>query len=153
MRFGCFAVPLTERGSYNRKGAWIMYRNSKSDLLRLPRRRKVYIGFWVAVLGVAAALAVPARCNCYSIYSGTSVGSDGTIYGWGVTDGTPPPGFSMTHTAYVWTSLTSPKGRWTASSSPGTYTSGINVVQVDVSLPFDPNDLGTYTTQSDHGVW
>ena len=81
------------------------------------------------------------------------MGSDGTVYGWGVTDGTPPPGISMTHTAYVWTSLTSPKGRSTASGPLGTYTYFANVVRVDVSLPFDPNDWGTYTTQSFHGVY
>lgn len=130
-----------------------MYRTSKSDLVRLPWRRKVRIRLWVAVLAVAAALAVPARCYCYSIYSGTSVGSDGTVYGWGVTDGTPPPGYAMTHTAYVWTSLTSPKGRSTASGPPGYYKYAVNVVRVDVSLPFDPTDLGTYTTQCFYGVY
>ena len=130
-----------------------MYRTSKSDLVRLPWGRKVHIGFWVAVLAVAAALAVPARCYCYSLYSGTSVGSDGTIYGWGVTNGTPPQGLSMIHAAAVWTSLTSPHGRSIASGPLGTYTYFANVARVDVSLPFAPNDLGTYTTQSFHGVY
>jgi hypothetical protein len=82
------------------------------------------------------------RSQAYSYYSGASVGSDGTVYGWGVTDATPPPG--MYHTAYVYTTLTSPKGRvadygWV--SAPST-------VREDVSLPFDPTDLGTYVVSS-----
>jgi hypothetical protein len=78
----------------------------------------------------------------YSWYSGASVGSDGTVYGWGVTDATPPPG--MYHTAYVYTTLTSPNGRvanYGQVSAPST-------VREDVSLPFDPTDLGTYVVAS-----
>jgi hypothetical protein len=59
----------------------------------------------------------------------------------------------MTHTAYAWTSLTSPNGRYVASGPSGTYTTGVNYVKVEVSLPFNANDTGTYTTQSLGGVW
>jgi hypothetical protein len=126
-----------------------MYASAKSGLETQAQRRELR----VVLFALAVVLAVPARAYCYSVYSSTSVGSDGTVYGWGVTDGTPPPGYSMTHTAYVWTSLTSPKGRSAASGPSGTYTYGVNYVSVEVSLPFDPTDTGTYTTQSFHGVW
>lgn len=92
------------------------------------------------VLALTLFAALPSQA--YSYYSGASVGSDGTVYGWGVTDATPPPG--MYHTAYVYTTLTSPKGRvanYGQVSAPST-------VRQDVSLPFDPADLGTYVVAS-----
>jgi hypothetical protein len=126
-----------------------MYVTEKSGFERQAQRRRL----GVLLFALAVVLAAPGRSYCYSIYSGTSVGSDGTVYGWAVTDGTPPPGYSMTHTAYAWTSLTSPNGRYVASGPSGTYTSGVNYVEVEVSLPFNASDLGTYTTQSFGGVW
>jgi hypothetical protein len=98
---------------------------------------------------LAFALGVPAFSYCYSLYSGSSVGSEGTIYGWGVTDGTPPPYPPMVHNAYSTTTLTSPHGRSRNSSRLG----GVNTVRADVNLPYDPTDLGTYTVQSFHDVW
>ena len=126
-----------------------MYAIFKSGPQTQAQRRRLR----VVLFALALVLAASARSYCYSVGSGTSVGSDGTVYGWTVTDGTPPPGYSMTHTAYAWTSLTSPKGRWTASGPTGTYTYGVNYVRVEVSLPFDANDLGTYWTEGDSGVW
>jgi len=90
------------------------------------------------------ALLTPLPAHAVSWYSGTSVGSDGTVYGWGVTDGTPPPGPYMYHVAYVTTTLTSPVKHRQASNSLNHQ----NLVRVDVSLPFDPLDLGPFTTYS-----
>lgn len=55
----------------------------------------------------------------------------------------------MIHTAYVKTTLTSPHGRTSYSGS----ISSANWVRADVSLAFDPNDLGTYSVLSFHGVY
>jgi hypothetical protein len=126
-----------------------MYVTEKSGFETQAQRRRL----GVLLFALAVVLAVPTRSYCYSIYSGTSVGSDGTVYGWAVTDGTPPPGYSMTHTAYGWTSLTSPSGRYVASGPSGTYAQGVNTVRVQVSLPFVPTDLGIFKTISMHGVW
>ena len=41
---------------------------------------------------------MPVSLYAYSWYSRASVGSDGTVYGWGVTDATFYP---MYHIAYV----------------------------------------------------
>jgi len=79
----------------------------------------------------------------YSWYSGASVGSDGTVYGWGVTDGTPTT--NMYHVAYVTTTLTSPVKRRQATLGQA---SAHNMVREDVSLPFDEGDLGVYTVTS-----
>jgi hypothetical protein len=70
--------------------------------------------------------ALPA--HPYSWYSGAWAGSDGTVYGWGVTDVTSS---TMYHVAYVSTTLTSPKGRKAASG----WLSAHNSVRADVSLP------------------
>jgi len=83
----------------------------------------------------------------YSWYSGASVGSNGTVYGWGVTDGTT---YTMDHIAYVWTTLTSPVKHRQAGPA---YNSAQNSVRADVSLPFDPGDLGTYLVQSTNQVY
>jgi hypothetical protein len=80
--------------------------------------------------------------NAYSWYSGVSVGSNGTVYGWGGTGGTT---FTMYHIAYVWTTLTSPVKHRQAGPA---YHSAQNSVRADVWLPFDPGDLGTYLVQS-----
>lgn len=78
---------------------------------------------WIAALVILAALP----SHAYSWYSGVSVGSDGTIYGWGVTDITS---YVMVHQAYVATKLTSPKGRQ-ASLSEG---NAPNYYREDVQL-------------------
>jgi hypothetical protein len=136
-------------GEYNWKGVPVM----DFDDGRYLRRRPQHCGgpsilaaaVFAAILMVSAA---PASYS-YSLYSGSSVGANGTVYGWGVTDGTPPPGFQMIHTAYVKTTLTSPNGRTAYSGS----LSGSNWRRGDVSLAFDANDLGTYYIQSFHGVY
>jgi hypothetical protein len=69
------------------------------------------------------------------------VGSNGTVYGWGVTDVTYT---GMYHMAYVTTTLTSPVKQRQAYL----YRSAQNSVRADVSLPFDPDDLGTYLVES-----
>jgi 3D (Asp-Asp-Asp) domain-containing protein len=51
----------------------------------------------------------------------------------------------MVHIAYVSTTLTSPVKNRQASSG---WVSAQNSVRADVSLPFDPSDLGTYIVQS-----
>jgi hypothetical protein len=79
-------------------------------------------------------------------YSGTEIdyGEDNTAYpvvaGCGVTEG------SYMHEYYVDTKLTSPSGRLATNQSwPGLESS-----RVDLELPWDSNDLGDYTTQTDH---
>jgi hypothetical protein len=72
------------------------------------------------------------------------VGGDGTVYGWGVTDVTPPLG--MYHVAYVNSTLTSPKGRVANNGQVQAASS----VREDLSLPFVPNDTGTYLVSSWH---
>jgi hypothetical protein len=128
-----------------------MYNAGKHDLNKqVPIQRRPDM-LWVVASLLVFTFGVAASCYGYAWSSGSSVGSDGTIYGWGVTDGTPPPGYSMTHDAYVKTTLTSPKGR-TASTGYGNYKWGVNTVRADLSLSFDATDLGTYTVQSFHRV-
>jgi hypothetical protein len=74
-----------------------------------PRPRAFITALRSVSLAFALTLFTALPSYAYSCYSGASVGSDGTVYGWGVTDATPPPG--MYHVAYVYTTLTSPKGR------------------------------------------
>jgi hypothetical protein len=93
---------------------------------------------WIAALALCFAL----QAHAYAWYSGASVGSDGTIYGYGVTDGTPPPG--MNHTAYITVTLTSPKNR----QNSGGQQSNPSIVQENVQLSFDPSDLGNYVVNS-----
>jgi hypothetical protein len=89
--------------------------------------------------------ALPAQAWVW--YSGASVGSDGTVYGWGVTDVTY---IGMYHTAYVDTTLTSPvKHRQAASGT----LSAPNSVRADVYLTWDGTDLGTYTVETWHRGW
>jgi hypothetical protein len=78
----------------------------------------------------------------YTWYSGAAVGSDGTVYGWGVVDVTS---YLMYNKGIVSTTLTSPKGRQASAQS-----NDQNVARADVLLPFDPNDLGTYVVSSSH---
>lgn len=92
---------------------------------------------------IALTLVVVASAQAYSAYSGASVGSSGTIYGWGVTEASD---YYMTHTAYVTTTLRSPKGR---AAYSGMWAGG-DTVRADISLSWDATDLGTYTTTSQH---
>jgi hypothetical protein len=94
-----------------------------------------------ASLFAALILFTPLSAYAYSWYSGASVGSDGTVYGWGVTDATYD---SMTMVAYIEVHLISPKGRdayYGEISEP-------NTVRQDVYLSFDPTDTGTYYVNS-----
>jgi len=95
---------------------------------------------------VLAALVSPLRVWAVAGYSGASAGSDGTVYGWGVTDVTT---YSYIHTAYVTTTLRSPNGR-TATRA---WLSARNSIRADVSLAWDSTDLGTYTTTSTHKAY
>jgi hypothetical protein len=95
----------------------------------------------VASLLGALTLFTALPVHGYSWYSGASVGSNGIVYGWGVTDVTS---HTMHHQAYVTTTLTSPKGR---KDGP-VYGNAQNSVRVDVALGFDPSDLGTYLVES-----
>ena len=108
------------------------------------RRQRTFInalrrvGFLVALTLFTALPSYP-----WTYYSGASVGGDGTVYGWGVTDVTQS---GMYHTAYVNATLTSPKGR-VANNGQVQATSS---VREDLSLPFDPTDLGNYLVTSSH---
>jgi hypothetical protein len=96
--------------------------------------------------GLVAALILLSASPSYAVswYSGASVGSDGTVYGWGVTDGTS---YTMYHVAYVTTTLASPVKHRQATLGQH---SAQNMVREDVSLPFDAGDLGIYFVTSTH---
>jgi hypothetical protein len=83
-----------------------------------------------------------AQMGYATIYSGASTGSNGTVYGWGVTDVTYTDSY---HTAQVTTWLSSPNGRY--ANGGGT---AYNFVRGDTSLPYVANDLGTYFVSSTH---
>ena len=80
-------------------------------------------------------------------YSGGSVGRDGTVYGWGVTDVST---YTMVHFAYASTTLTSPVKKRQAASG---MRSAQNSVRADVFLAFDPGDLGTYVVQTENEAY
>jgi hypothetical protein len=104
--------------------------------------------FPAAELSLALILLVTAApyAKGSGIYSGASVGSDGTVYGWGVTN--VPGGQTMTHTNYVSGTLSSPGGRQASG-----YSSGIDFARYDVSLSYDTRDTGTYIVQSLSSVY
>ncbi|HZP02949.1 MAG TPA: hypothetical protein VFD30_22055 [Terriglobia bacterium] len=99
------------------------------------------------MLGVFLVMVGSPAARAWSWYSGTSVDSTGKVWGWAVTDGTDVMGF-MYHVAYVYTTLTSPKGR-VSSTAPYWY-QAMQSVRADVSLPYDPTDLGVYHLASQH---
>ncbi len=99
----------------------------------------------VCVVAVTMAAAVPA--HGYTTYSGAAVGSNGIIWAWGVTDATS--GWYMPHTAYVRTTLTSPKNRFNTSGR----ISGPNVIRADINLSWDPTDTGIYLVSSFHDYY
>jgi hypothetical protein len=108
------------------------------------RRQRAFINTLGRVSLVAALTLFTALPSYpWTYYSGASVGGDGTVYAWGVTDVTQS---GMYHTAYVNATLTSPKGR-VANNGIIQATSS---VREDLSLPFVPNDTGTYLVSSWH---
>jgi len=108
------------------------------------RRQRAFINTLGRVSLVAALTLFTALPSYpWTYYSGASVGGDGTVYGWGVTDVTQS---GMYHTAYVNATLTSPKGR-VANNGQVQATSS---VREDLSLPFDATDLGNYLVSTGH---
>jgi hypothetical protein len=105
-------------------------------------------GAWLFGLLLMLALAgPPAKAMTYGrvTYSDMSVGSDGTTYGWGVTDANS--GGCYCHTAKVSTTIRSPNGRTrTASDLYGSR--GHEYARADVYLPFE--EEGDYTESSTH---
>ena len=85
--------------------------------------------------------AAPAHADVW--YSGAAVAPNGAVLGWGVTDVT---NYSMFHMAWATTTLTSPVKHRQASSTA----SAQNWTRTDVSLAFDPDDLGTYSVSTFH---
>ena len=114
----------------------------KSEVIQRHRARVFHTTLRGAVLASALSLFTALPFYAYVWYSGAAVGSDGTVYGWGVVDVTS---YFMYNKGIVSTKLTSPKGRQASAQS-----NDQNVARADVSLPFDPNDLGTYFTSSLH---
>src|ERR1017187_10788758 len=98
-----------------------------------PRSQAFLVLLRVVSLVAALTLLFALPVQAVSWYSGASVGSDGTVYGWGVTD---VSSVTMVHQAYVSTALTSPKGR-KASLPMG---NAPNYCREDVQLPFDSTD-------------
>ena len=102
----------------------------------------------LVLCAVIVALASPIRSSAYSTYSLAIVQSDGSVVGDAITDGTPPPGTNMNHTAYATATLTNPKGRKASNNGRGT-----NTYRAEVVLPFDPTDTGTFTEASVHSAY
>jgi len=97
-------------------------------------------------LAVGFVSALPAYA--YSTYSLATIQSNGNVVGTAVTDGTPPPGTNMRHTAYATATLTSPKGRRSVNNGQGT-----NTYTAETILPFDPTDLGTFEEDGIHSAY
>ena len=118
--------------------------NSKTDIEAIS-------GGWGIVRTIARRFACIAVLTVvfaspgygYAWYSGTSVGSNGIVYGWGFTDASA---YMYIHTAYVTTTLRSPHGRVASSGQ----LSAFNTVSSNVYLTWDSTDLGNYITTSDH---
>ena len=118
--------------------------NSKTDIEAIS-------GGWGIVRTIARRFACIAILTVvfaspgygYAWYSGTSVGSNGIVYGWGFTDA---HAHMYVHTAYVTTTLRSPNGRVASSGRVGAF----NTVQSNVYLVWNSNDLGNYTVTSSH---
>jgi hypothetical protein len=100
--------------------------------------------FILGLLALVAALTLAdgTPCMADAVYSGTSVGGNGTAYGWGVTDARS----MSSHTTHTSSTLTSPHGRQASNSACcGSYT------RVDLQLSFDPDDMGSF--QEDDWHW
>lgn len=118
-----------------------------TECIELKRRQGCPLLIISAVVSLVAIFTFLAATPLHAdtIYSGASVGSDGTIYGWGVTDAS-----SMTaHTTQMNSTLSSPKGRSTA----GSISAGGDYSRIDLSLPNDDNDTGTYFVTSYHWAY
>lgn len=102
--------------------------------------RKLLVAFRFVSVLAAFTVFTSMPAHAWTYYSGASVGSDGTVYGWGVTDVTAG---GMYHMAYVSSTLTSPQGRqaWGNGSAQ-------NSVRDNMSLPFLSTDTGTYLVSS-----
>jgi hypothetical protein len=114
----------------------------KTEVMQRRRPRVFATVLRGAVPASALILFTTLPLYAYVWYSGAAVGRDGTVFGWGVIDVTS---YFIYNKAIVSTTLTSPKGRQASAQSDEQ-----NVARADVSLPFDPNDLGTYFTSSFH---
>lgn len=102
-------------------------------------------GLTKLAMALCLVIGLPLYSSAQGIYTGQSVGNDGTVYGWGITN--LPGGTWYTHYNYVSSTLTSPNGRH-ASCGMNAY----DYARCDVSLPFDQNDTGTFTQQSTSSV-
>ncbi len=105
--------------------------------------------FEFSKIGVALFLLIGLALNAkgQGIYSGASMGSDGTVYGWGVTNVPGSPGY-MYHYNYISGTLSSPGGR----QASGSY-NAVDYARYDVSLPSNSSDTGYYSVQSLSSVW
>jgi hypothetical protein len=99
--------------------------------------------FIMSLIGLVAAAVMFTAGASYAdtLYSGTSVGSNGTVYGWGVTDARS----MSSHTTQTSSTLTSPHGRQASRS-----TSGGSFTRIDLQLAFDPDDMGTFQENDTH---
>src|SRR2546428_97835 len=93
--------------------------------------------------------SVPTFGQQISAYSDSWADDDGTIYGCGVTADSAN---SYAHTYSTSTTLTSPSGRTSSgwSSQDNSYNA---YTRVETSLPWDWNDLGDYSEQSQHSFY
>jgi len=102
--------------------------------------------FRLATLTAALTLLSVAPSSGWTWYSSSSVGADGTAYGWAVANVST---YTMYHVAYVTVTMTSAKGRRAFLD----WRSAHNSIREDVSLPFDQNDEGTYFVTGTHSGW
>ncbi len=93
--------------------------------------------------------SVPTFGQQISAYSDSWADDDGTIYSCGVTADSAN---SYGHTYWTSTTLTSPSGRTSSgwSSQDNSYNA---YTRVETSLPWDWNDLGDYSEQSQHSFY
>ena len=111
--------------------------------LRVSAFRNTLLGATLLVMLTLLA-AMPSHADYW--YSGAAVLSNGTVYGWGVTDVTND---FMFHMAWATTTLTSPVKHRQAYNTTGAQ----NVAVAEVTLPFDGGDLGYYEVQSIHSAY
>jgi hypothetical protein len=97
-------------------------------------------------MAVALMVLATLPCRGSAWYAGMTAGSNGTTYGWAVTEVTSQ---SVYHEAFVSVTLSSPNGRQDSLDTQ----SDQNTVREDVSLAFDENDLGDYFTDGTHSAY
>ena len=124
---------------------------SERHLSEISPRGNRIVGSHVFILLIFLIFifSVPTFGQQISAYSDSWADDDGTIYSCGVTADSAN---SYGHTYWTSTTLTSPSGRTSSgwSSQDNSYNA---YTRVETSLPWDWNDLGDYSEQSQHSFY